>query len=155
MTVAAVDVPAEAAEFLFQVTQVADPADPGVGLHLVMVDDDGDLGQTAVDGRGEGLPELSLLQLTVSSENIDSRLFSVQSIGQRHPLGLRDAHAQRAAIGGDVRCPDVGMARQSVESAQLVQLLEWQAAQADQHRIEGRYVVPFRREVDVLLAQRL
>ena len=46
--------------------------DPRVRLHLVAVDDHGDLVQAAVRGRLERLPELPLLQLAVAGEHVDA-----------------------------------------------------------------------------------
>ena len=70
-------------------------------------------------------------------------------LAMRHALGLRDAHAERAGVGLDVRRLDVRMAGQAVQPAQLVELLGRQQPEADQHRVERRRVVPLRREEDV------
>ena len=97
----------------------------------------------------ERLPELPFLQLAVAGQHEDAARRAGQAVGQRHPLGLRDAHAERAGVGLDVRRLDVRMSRQPVQTAKLVELVGRQQAEPDQHRVERRRVVPLRREEDV------
>ena len=60
VAVAALDLPAEARELRLEVAEVADRAHPGVGLDLVVVDDDGDLADAVVGGGDAATPRSAL-----------------------------------------------------------------------------------------------
>ena len=149
VAVAARDVPAEGAQLLAEIAERADLVHPGVGLDLVVVDDRRDLAEAARHRRAQRLPELPFLQLAVAGEHEDAARPAGQPVGQRHALGLGDAHAERAGVGLDVRRLDVRVARQAVQPPQLVERVGGQQAEADEHRVERRRVVPLRREEDV------
>ena len=149
VAVAARDVPAERAQLLGQIAKRADLVHPGVGLDLVVVDDRGDLAEAARHRRAQRLPELPFLQLAVSGEHEDAARPAGETVGQGHALGLGDTHAERAGVGLNVRRLDVRVARQPVQPPQLVERIGGQQAEADEHRVERRRVVPLRREEDV------
>jgi hypothetical protein len=143
------DVPSERAQLGLEVAEVADLPHPGVGLDLVVVDDGDDLAESAVGGRSERLPELPFLQLPVTRQHEDAPRPPGQPVGDRHPLRLRDAHAERAGVGLHVRRLDVRMPGQPVQAAQLVQHVGRQQAEPDEHVVQRRGVVPLRREEEV------
>src|SRR4029077_5220117 len=87
--------PPERAELLLEIAEVAHLRDPRVRLHLVAVDDHGDLAELAVRGRLERLPELTLLELTVAGEHVDPTRAPEHAIGEHETACLRDAHAER------------------------------------------------------------
>ena len=149
VAVAPRDVPSEGAELGLDVAKVADARHPGVRLNLVVIDDGDDLTEAAIGGRAERFPELAFLQLAVAGEHEDAALDAGQTIGQHDALGLRDAHAQRAGVGLDVRRLDVRVSGQPVQTAELMQLLFGKQAQPDQHVVERGRVVALRREEDV------
>ena len=72
-----------------------------------------------------------------------------EALRARHAVGLRDAHAERAGVGGDERRLDVRMARQAAKPAQAMQQVEVELLERDEQRVERRRVVSLRREVDV------
>ena len=148
--------PAERAELLLEVAEVADLRDPRVRLHLVAVDDHGDLAEPAVRGRLERLPELTLLELAVAGEHVDPTRAPEHAIGEHETACLRDAHAERAGAGHDLRrCCHVGVAGQAVEAAELVDQVEVEPAEGGQHRVQPGRVVALRREVAVAVAEHL
>ena len=123
---------------------------------MVPVDDHRDLVQAEVGGRLQRLPELPLLELAVTGEDIDPARAAGEAVGEHEPARLRHSHPQRAGAGDDLgRRGDVGMARQSVQAAQLVDQLEVELAERRQHRVQARRVMPLGGEVPVALAQHL
>ena len=112
--------------------------------------------QAAVGGRLQGLPELPLLQLAVTGEDVDPARAACEAVGEHEPARLGYAHPQRAGAGDDLgRRGDVRMAGKPVEAAQLVDLLEVEPSERRQHRVQTRSVVPLGGEVPVALAQHL
>ncbi len=147
--VAAPHFPPKRAELLFDRAEVADRRDGGIGLQLVVIDDHRDLGETLIGHRLQRFPDLAFLQLAVAGHHDDAAGAAGVAVGAGHAVGLRDAHAERAGVGGDKRRADVGMPRQAVEAAQLRQQVEAEFLHRDQQRIQCRRVVSFRREIDI------
>ena len=104
--------------------EVADRGHRGVRLELVVIDDHRDVGEALVRHRLQRLPDLAFLQLAVAGHHDDAAAAPGVAIGARHAVGLRDAHAERAGVGGDERRADIGMAGQAVQLAQLRQQVE-------------------------------
>lgn len=149
VAVATQDAPAEGAELRFQIAQVAHVGDPGVGLDLVVVDDHGQFAHCVVHRTGQRFPVLALLELAVARQDVDPTARAGQPVAEDHALGAGDAHAERAGVRVHVRDADVGVARQTAEAAQLVQLLLGECAEPDVGRVEAGYVVSLGGEVDV------
>ena len=107
-----------------EVAEVADLRRPVVGLDLVVVDDDDQSRRgrwLAADE--QRLPDLALLQLAVAGQDEDAAAAPGQPLGPGHPLRLRDAHAERAGVGLDVRACRRRDGRASPpQPAQLMQL---------------------------------
>jgi len=61
--------PAISFELWLKVAQAADIVHPGVGLELVVIDDDRQLVEAFMNRRLQGLPELPFLELAVSRED--------------------------------------------------------------------------------------
>ena len=98
VAVATGHVPPKGTELVFQITQVSDLANRLIGLHLVVVHNHVQVGDTLVHCRLQGFIDLSFLQLTITGHDEDASLMTTQSFSESHPLGLGDAHAQRARI---------------------------------------------------------
>ena len=142
--------PTERLDLRPEVAEVAHLVHPGVRLHLVAVDDHGDLAQPAVRRRLQRLPELPLLQLAVPGQDEDPPLTAEHPVGEHESARLRDAHPERAGARDDLRCDrDVGVPGQPAEASQLVDALEVDLSERGEHRIEAGRVVAFRREVAV------
>src|SRR5207244_7209870 len=101
------------------------------------------LAELQVRGRAERLPELTFLQLAVAGQDEDAPRRAGQTVRKRHPLRLRDAHAERAGVRLDVRRLHVRMSGQSAKAAQLMKLLRGKQAEADQNRVERGCVMAF------------
>ena len=114
-----------------------------------MIDDDDDFAETLVGGRLQRLPDLAFLQFAVTGHHDDAPVAPEEPVRARHPVRLRDAHAERAGVGGDERRLDVGVAGQSAKPAQPMNQREVELLERDEERVERGRVVPFRREVDV------
>ena len=149
------DVPPERAKLRFDVAEIADLPHPRVRLDLVVVDDRDNLAELHVRRRAERLPELPFLQLAVAGEHEDAARRTRQPVRERHPLGLRDAHAERTGVRLDVRRLDVRVSRQPANPAKLMELVCRKQTESDQHRIERRGVVPFRGKEDVAVVRPL
>ncbi len=149
VAVAAPDFPAEGAELVFDRPEVADRRHGGIGLQLVVVDDHRDLGEAFVGDRLQRFPDLAFLQLAVAGHHDNAAAAAGIAVGAGHAVGLGNAHAERAGVGGDERRADVGVPRQAVEAAQLRQQVEAELLHGDQQRVERRRIVALRREIDV------
>src|SRR5688572_9714449 len=114
-----------------------------------MVDDRDDLAEATRHRRAERFPQLPFLKLAVAGEHEDAALAAGQTIGNRHALGLGNAHPERPCVRLDVRRFDMRVSGQSVQAAELVELVCRQQAQTDQHVVERRCVVALGREEDV------
>jgi hypothetical protein len=147
--VTSADMPPERGELRFDVAEVADVGHPRVGLDLVVVHDHYDLAQPTERRRAEGLPQLPLLQLAVTGQHENATRTPRQAVGQCHPLGLRDAHAQGSGVGLDIGGFDVRVPGQPVDAPETMHERWGQQAHADQHGVQRGRVVPFRREKDV------
>jgi hypothetical protein len=99
------------------------------------------LTQAQVCGRAQRFPELAFLQFAVAREHEYAPRCSAKPVGERHALGLRDAHPQRTGIGLHERRLDVGMSRQSMQAPKLMELVFRQQAKADEHVVQRRRVV--------------
>ncbi len=118
------------AELVLDRTEVADRRHERVGLELVVIDDDDDLGDLLVGDRLERLPDLPFLQLAVAGHHEHAAAAAGVAIGARHAVGLRDAHAERAGVGRDERRGHIGVARQSVQLPQRVHETRSRASRA-------------------------
>ena len=141
MAVAPRDVPAECTQPLLEIAQIVHLVDPGVRLNLVVVDDRDNLAEACMGRRRERLPELPFLQLAVASQHEHAAAIARQPVRERHPLRLRDAHAEGTRVGLHVGRLDVRMARQSIQTAQVVELVLRQEPEPDQHGVQGRRVM--------------
>jgi hypothetical protein len=90
------------------------------------------------------------LELAVTRHHHDAAGAAGEPARARHPIRLREAHAERPGVGRDERRrDDVGMTGQPAEPAEPVQEIEVQLAERDQQRVERGRVVPLRRKVRV------
>ena len=154
--VAAPECPAEGLDLRFQVAEVAHLGYPRVRLDLVAVDDDGDLLQAAVRGRLQRLPDLPLLQLPVSGEDVDVARAAEQPVGEDEAARLRDPHPERARARDHLRRGgDVGVAGQAVQPPQLMDQVEVQPAERGEEGVQAGSVVALGGEVAVALAEHL
>ena len=112
--VAARHLPAERARLGSDVAEIADIFYEGIGLHLVVIHDHGDLGEFSVCCGLQRFPELTFLQLTITGEYEYLAFGAVHAVGERHASGLGDSHAKRSGIGDHVRCTDVRMTWQAL-----------------------------------------
>ena len=136
------DRPAERANLRSEVAEIVHLGDPGVGLHLVPVDDHRDLAQAPVRRLRERLPELALLQLAVAGENEDPPGAPERTVGEHEAARLGDAHPERAGARHHLRRRnDVGVTGQPVEPPQLMNEVEVDAPQPSEHRVQARNVV--------------
>ncbi len=88
VTVRAFHVPSEGPELGGEVTEIADVSDPGVGLDLVVVDDDGDLAEAARGRRWKRLPDLPLLELAVARHDVHVRGHPSRRLARTIPFAL-------------------------------------------------------------------
>ena len=156
VSVALGDRPAEGRHLRAQISEIAHLLDPRVRLHLVAVDDHGDLVQPAVGGRLQRLPELPLLELAVAGEHVDAAGAAEHAIGEHEPARLRDAHPERAGARHDLgRRRHVRMPGQAVQPPQLVDQVEVEPPERREHGVQAGHVVALGREVAVAVAEHL
>ena len=135
VTVATVDRPAEGTHLGFDVAEVADAVDERVRLHLVVVDDDGDLREPAVRGGLERLPELALLELAIAGQHEDPTRGPVEPVGDRHSARLGDAHPKRAGVHDHVWDRHVRMPREAAQATEPGQAGGVELAEADEQGV--------------------
>ena len=145
--------PAKDPELCFEIPQIADIPYPGVRLDLVVIHDQRELAQATAGRACQRFPNLSFLQLAVSREDEQPTCLALRSMGKRHPLCLGDPHAQRAGVGDDSRSADVGVARQTAEAPQPMDLLEGDQTEAEEDRVQAGGVVSLGGKVKVLRLQ--
>ena len=149
VTVADVDVPAEAPQLLLQVAERDDLLGALVGLELVPVDDHDQVADFLVRTGLQRLPVLPLLQLAVAGHHDHATATAEEPLRPGHPAPLGDAHAERARVRLDARHADVRMAVEAAQPAQPQQSLRRDDAERMEHRVQTRHVVALGREVDV------
>ena len=149
MSVDPLGLPAKSFELWLKVAQAADIVHPGVGLELVVIDDDRQLVEAFMNRRLQGLPELPFLELAVSREDKHAPLFSLEPVRQDHAACLGDPHSEGARVGGNVRRADIGMPGKAVEPPELMNPAELEEPQAQEHAVAAGDIVAFRGEVNV------
>ena len=132
--------------------------DPGVGLDLVVVDDDGDLVQAAVRGGLQRLPELALLQLAVAGEDVDAAAAAGQPVGEDEaacalemPIPSEPVFVTHLRRGCDVRMARAGRPAAAGGGSGRSR----SRPSADQHGVEPGRVVALGGEVAVARAEHL
>lgn len=118
MPVNADDMPAEGRELFDKVAQVNDLGDGFVGLHLVVVNDDGEVVHLVMRGDVQGFVILTFLQFAVAGHDVNAPAVAIVFLRPCHAAPLRDAHAQRTGVGFHAAIGNIGMSVQAVETAQ-------------------------------------
>ena len=114
------DVPAEGPPLVPEGLQGHDLLGGAVDLHLVAVDERGDVVQLVMGGQHGRFPVLALLQLPVPQQAEDAGQAAVQLGGQGHAVGDAQSLAQRT--GGDLHARGLHPAGVSLQvGAQLAQ----------------------------------
>ena len=107
-------------ELVFEPSEIAHGGNRGVGLKFVVVDDDRDFRQPFVRDRLQRFPDLSFLQFAVTGHHHDPTAPIGRTLRARHPVRLRDPHAERAGVRRDERRRDVWMPRKATVAPQPV-----------------------------------
>src|SRR5947209_3667011 len=107
-----------------------------------MIDDDDDFAEPLIRAWLKRLPDLSFLQFAVSGHHDNASLSARKTLRARHPVRLRDAHAERSCVRRDIGGSNVRMTRESAEPAQPVKQLEIQLFESDEQRVQGWGIVP-------------
>ena len=92
--VTAGDVPAESAELRLDITEIGDLGDKLVGLHLVVVHDDRQVGFSCGNCPLQRLVDLAFLQFAISRQDEHSPGPTRHALAQGHTTPLGDAHPQ-------------------------------------------------------------
>ena len=131
--------PAERFKLLVQRLGGHDVLRLAVDLQTVDVDAGAQIVEVVLIGGHHGLPDLTLGDLAVAKNGVDTIILLCDLTGQRHADGDGDALAQRA--GGHIDAGDVfhfHMAgHMAVDAAEHLEILDREEAAQRQHRVHG------------------
>ena len=137
MPVAAQHIPAEGAPLAGQVAQRHDLIGRTVKLHLVPVDDGGEIVEAELHGRGSRLPDGALIELAVAEHGIHARIGLIELQAEGDALCRGETDAQRAGRHIHTRRAHTRVTLQRAAGlAQRVHALDGQKALADQVAVE-------------------
>src|SRR3990172_11762908 len=117
---------------------------PSILLELVIIHDDGEIIQPVVSCIESRFPDLSLIALPISGEDIDTKIFPIQLGGQGHADPDRNPLSQRPSGGLDTaQAMALGVAlERAVELPEGHELLNGEVARTGQRRIKPRGPMP-------------
>ncbi len=120
MPVAARHFPPKDAKLFLQFSKITRIFYMDVRLNFITIHNHRDLGKLMVGSWLQRFPNLALLQLSVSGQNIHAAGFSLKPFGLRHAARFGNSHTQRSGIGSDAGRVHIRMPGQASETAEFM-----------------------------------